>query len=116
MSGLAKRIFLSGATINRGDEARRYFSDATKLLLEKYPLAEVCSTYVLRAGLPAEAFRTVCRMRINGWATDFVYIENDYSTDALCATEVMEHRSMAELKGIAMHRIRDNLLISMEAP
>jgi hypothetical protein len=117
MSGtIAKRIFLSGPTLNQAPNSHRHFEAAVRLLYDKFPLAEVCSSHALRAGLSSKHFNTICRTRIRGWATDFVYLESDYSTDAFDSLELIEHRSMAEERGLKLHVIRDGSLISSEVP
>jgi hypothetical protein len=101
MNGLTKRIFLAGP----GDLNKTLLDNAYKIILARYPLAEVFSPTMLSPGLDHHAFEVICRSRIRGWATDFVYVDMGILTQ-----ETIEHRRMATEKELPQLAIRGGIL------
>lgn len=75
---MTRRFVLSGAITGHEAEAAVYFAEAERIVKENYPCAEVFNPARLPSTMGWEAAMAVCRMRIKGWATDFVVIQNKY--------------------------------------
>lgn len=72
------KLVLSGAITGHEEEAKRYFDDAEKAVLARYPLAEVFNPMRLPRTRSWEDCMVVCRSRIQNWATGIVYIKNEH--------------------------------------
>ena len=72
-----RKFVLSGAITGHEKEAMVYFLEAERAVLERYPLAQVFNPMRLPKLPSWEAYMVICRSRIEHWATDIVYIENE---------------------------------------
>ena len=111
MGLLQKKIFLSGAISGHEKEAADYFARAEKIVLERFPLAQVFNPANLPANPPeSPAWRrmmTICAARIMGWATDIVYIRNEYYEGSKGARI---ERALAQERGLGEYVLRGELL------
>ena len=110
MSGLEKKFFLSGAYTGCEDKAREYFEAASKTVEEKFPLATVYNPMNIPASFSYSSAMKICSARIKGWATDIVYLRNEFYDDSKGAC--ME-RGWAKEKGLGEYVFRDNVLSAL---
>jgi hypothetical protein len=105
-----RNIVLSGAITGHTEEANEYFRAAEKAVGARYPVSLIFNPTKLPKLPSWEAYMKICRMRINGWATDIVYIVNDYYKDSKGA---QEERQLAKAKGLVCHVFKNGVLVDL---
>ncbi len=105
-----RKFVLSGAISNHETEASVYFKAAEEALRERYPLAEVFNPTRLPQGMTWRQYMVICLTRINGWATDIVYIRNEYYNDSKGAND---EREAAQKHNLGEHVYRDRVLTEL---
>ena len=102
-----KKIVLSGAISGHEEEAAKYFIEAEEAVRARYPTAEVFNPIKLPRLDSWEKYMVIRRMRVSGWATDIVYILNDYYLDSRGS---QEERYRAKVKGLDEHIFKNKVL------
>jgi hypothetical protein len=110
MSGLAKKIVLSGAITGHKDEAVIYFHEACEKVLERFPLAEVFNPAMIDKLLSYDTAMVICRSRIKNWATTIVYIKNEYYSGS---NGVRAEQALAEESGLEEYALEHNVLVRL---
>jgi len=82
---LEKRFYLPVPSGLGRAQTQEYVSTASRVILQKYPLASVFSPGMLPQGLLYAEYLAVCRARAQGWATSVVYRRayDSYNADDL---------------------------------